>query len=355
MVTTSMPADAAAALVPGCRSIANGRRHGSADVPASAPLRWLHQEFRNRSLGRTAASRGSWTNQAVSAPRFSEQLRRAVAHSGDRTLPLRLGSAIRSQDLGLPGYLAMSSATLGDAMQVLARCARLTDASMALHVVREANGIVLQRPPSAGSTHPMVALFAMAAWTAIARELTELPSLPVVAQLPSETGVSSMTLTQFFGVRPRIRPSMNRLRFDAACWQIPVATGNPEVHAALRERAEAQLQMLDADRDIVAALRGAIRAGLADGRHGLAGIADTLGMSPRTLQARLSARGVGFHRIRQDLRRELAEAYLAESRLSLTEIALRLGYSDQSSFSHAFRGWTGMSPGDFRRIRGTQS
>jgi AraC-like DNA-binding protein len=49
------------------------------------------------------------------------------------------------------------------------------------------------------------------------------------------------------------------------------------------------------------------------------------------------------------VRKNLALKYLNDSRLSLLDIALMLGFTNQTSFHHAFKRWTGQSPGEFRR------
>ena len=49
------------------------------------------------------------------------------------------------------------------------------------------------------------------------------------------------------------------------------------------------------------------------------------------------------------VRRELAERYLAEPTLDLTDLAFLLGYSEQSAFQRAFKRWTGQTPGEYRR------
>ena len=43
--------------------------------------------------------------------------------------------------------------------------------------------------------------------------------------------------------------------------------------------------------------------------------------------------------------------YMEQSRVSITEMSFLLGFSDTSSFTRAFRRWTGKSPRDFRRER----
>ncbi len=77
-------------------------------------------------------------------------------------------------------------------------------------------------------------------------------------------------------------------------------------------------------------------------------IAAALAMGERTLQRRLKELGTSFSDLLEDARRELALAYLQDRRMSLLEISYLLGFSDPSSFSRAFRRWTGTAPRDAR-------
>jgi AraC-like DNA-binding protein len=73
-------------------------------------------------------------------------------------------------------------------------------------------------------------------------------------------------------------------------------------------------------------------------------VAQKLGLSPRTLGRKLSADGISFARILEELRFGLAKRYLPERVLSISRIAWLLGYTDVSAFSHAFRRWAGRAP-----------
>ena len=77
-------------------------------------------------------------------------------------------------------------------------------------------------------------------------------------------------------------------------------------------------------------------------------VAEHLNLSRRTLQRRLSERDTQFQQVLQQLRADLALRYLADERLTVTEIAFLLGYSDQGSFSAAFKSWHGLSPLEHR-------
>mgnify|MGYP003454277989 len=74
-----------------------------------------------------------------------------------------------------------------------------------------------------------------------------------------------------------------------------------------------------------------------------------MGVSERSLYRYLSARGLRYKTVLNNLRYELAKNYLKNMQLSLPEIALMLGFSEQSAFSRAFKEWSGQSPMHYRR------
>ncbi len=78
-------------------------------------------------------------------------------------------------------------------------------------------------------------------------------------------------------------------------------------------------------------------------------VAAQLNVSRRTLQRRLADRDTQFVQILQSVRQSLSLRYLSDDRLGITDIAFLLGYSDQSSFSSAFKSWHGVSPREFRQ------
>lgn len=73
-------------------------------------------------------------------------------------------------------------------------------------------------------------------------------------------------------------------------------------------------------------------------------LAASFHISARTLQRKLWAQGLRSQPLLDATRRMLAQEYLSEGRLSMTDIASLLGYSEQSAFNRAFKRWTGSSP-----------
>jgi len=74
-------------------------------------------------------------------------------------------------------------------------------------------------------------------------------------------------------------------------------------------------------------------------------------MHPRTLQRRLADEGTVLEDLRDAVRRELAERYLAEPGMPLLRIAELLGYSEASALTRACNRWFGMSPRALRMHR----
>lgn len=84
---------------------------------------------------------------------------------------------------------------------------------------------------------------------------------------------------------------------------------------------------------------------------GIETVAAGLGLSSRSLRRKLEDAGIGYRDLVARLRQDLACAMLRETGLSVEAVAERLGYAETASFTHAFRRWTGESPGRYARKR----
>ncbi|MES3021572.1 MAG: AraC family transcriptional regulator [Pseudomonadota bacterium] len=77
--------------------------------------------------------------------------------------------------------------------------------------------------------------------------------------------------------------------------------------------------------------------------------AAVLCMSSASLQRNLAKEGTSFKSLKDKLRRDMAITYLNTTTMSLTELADILGFSESAVFQRAFKSWTGIAPGSFRR------
>jgi len=101
--------------------------------------------------------------------------------------------------------------------------------------------------------------------------------------------------------------------------------------------------------DFLKQVKGAFLDLLPSGRISVTRVARRLNMSVRSLQHKLHEEGITFSLLVDEVRKELAEDYIRDPAISLMEIAFVLGFSVYSSFSRAYKRWTGMSPGEGRR------
>lgn len=138
------------------------------------------------------------------------------------------------------------------------------------------------------------------------------------------------------------------LRFDAELLDSPVASADPELQryfAAVLDRAG----VFPTDESpFLGQVRAAVRDGMARGGATSTQVARGLGIGRRTLQRRLAADDVTFAEVLESTLRQLADGYLADESLSLSEVAYLLGYQEQSSFFRAFRRWHDCTPAAYR-------
>jgi AraC-like DNA-binding protein len=148
----------------------------------------------------------------------------------------------------------------------------------------------------------------------------------------------------------------DELCFDAAWLDHALAFASP-MDAELARRTCDQLlaemqDARDAARPAGVAARVAALLLRSPGRLPDAGtVAERLGLHERSLRRHLRAEGRSFQALRDEIRCRLAREYLRDTQLSTEDIAAALGFGDAANFRHAFKRWTGESPGAVRRGR----
>ena len=94
-------------------------------------------------------------------------------------------------------------------------------------------------------------------------------------------------------------------------------------------------------------LRALLRAGLCKQEE----VAALLGINRRTLGRQLRSAGTTFRYEVEAMRFAQAKHLLADATLNTKQVAFTLSYVDVSAFSHAFKRWSGMSPGQWRKSK----
>jgi AraC-like DNA-binding protein len=130
----------------------------------------------------------------------------------------------------------------------------------------------------------------------------------------------------------------------------PLRLSDPTAASMAREACERQLQARQNSHDdmLTTRVRSVLTASQ-DQLPTLEEVATALHVSTRTLKRRLQEEGRNFRALVDHVLLERATQMFTEEGLSVSEVAFRLGYTDVSNFSRAFRRWTGVSPSDFRK------
>lgn len=146
--------------------------------------------------------------------------------------------------------------------------------------------------------------------------------------------------------------------FDQASYSIAYRTSDLETRTAkadasinkfLVERVEEETQGLVVSANRVAVDVGQlIRDALPSGIPSIHQVGEHMGMSNRTLARRLAENGITFRDLIQKTQESVAIDLLKNTGRSISEIAFETGFSEQSTFSRAFKRWTGFSPAHFR-------
>jgi AraC-like DNA-binding protein len=145
--------------------------------------------------------------------------------------------------------------------------------------------------------------------------------------------------------RPR-----TRMIFSADCLDLPIKRSPQELQRFL---AHAPANILVKYRDpesLATHIKHDLRQLPPDTWPETEGLAASLCISASTLRRRLAEEGQTYQGLKDSVRKELAIVWLAEPQISFSEIAVRLGFADVSSFYKAFRKWSGSNPGHYRSL-----
>lgn len=283
---------------------------------------------------------------ALKVPAQINALNLIAAALHDRLLGFHLAQTMDLRQAGFLYYLAASAATLGQALQRIARYSatfnegiRLqTDIGETLRVGFAYAGVSRQ-----SDRHQIEA------WTTAiircCRQITGRELRPVALRLMHQRIPETSELDSFFGRTVEMGAERDEVAFAGEVARLPVVNADPYLSRLLIGVCEQVLAKRKARTGVLRAdVENAIAALLPHGQARLENVAQRLGVTPRTLRRKLAIEGVTFAGVLEDLRLALARHYLAEHQLSISRIAWLLGYTEVSAFSHAFRRWTGRTP-----------
>lgn len=128
----------------------------------------------------------------------------------------------------------------------------------------------------------------------------------------------------------------------------PMAQADARTLDAIAPLLEAELGLRPQAQSLAERLAAHLASALPVGAD-VADAARAMHMSPRTLQRRLEQEQTRFSEVLDRARLAQARRLLADASVTLTDVAFRLGFADLATFSRAFKRWTGVPPGQWRR------
>lgn len=191
--------------------------------------------------------------------------------------------------------------------------------------------------------------FYLTALIRICRKLTGSHLIPTSVKLVHHRSYRGPDLAEFFGNDVQFDQEIDEITFPARIGILPVISADPFLNKLLINYCEEALSKRHTrPSSFRANVENAIVPLLPHGKARSSEVAQRLGVGQRTFARRLSAEGLNFSAVLGNLRIDLANRYLADRQLSISQIAWLLGYQEVGGFSHAFKRWTGKTPREMR-------
>ncbi|CAN5924234.1 AraC family transcriptional regulator [soil metagenome] len=259
-------------------------------------------------------------------------------------------------DYGLVGFVAMNGATLADALAQIVRFGSLwtDDPVFALGE----DGTLDCRCRTSSPCGPGVRYAheaGLAELLSAARLVTQTRLSPREVHFAHPGPADPSAHEAFFGCPVRFDARETALLFLRETLALPLPKADAQLGAFLTEMATDALGRRTRESSPPERIKEIIGEELRRCLPPLEQIARRLATSERTLRRRLEEEGTSFRTLLDETRAELAQSYVRDGKLSLSEVAFLVGFSETSAFNRAFKRWTGSPPSAWRSEQGARS
>ena len=289
---------------------------------------------------------------------FIEQL---INQTGNPILGLETGDFVQPGSYSVLGYITMSCATLGEAVARIAPYEKLVGDMGTTRLAMAGDNITLRWHCNYDNPHvrPHLVDNVFSSWVNYARWLADNEAAaPTLVKLkrPSPGKELEQAYQSRWNCPVHFSANEDSLTFRKELLNTRLRQPDPMLRKTLEAHALTQLASLETDTDtqsdLASQVKHSIQRQLMQGVTRQDVVADELGMNSRTLQRRLSQEGVSYQKLLDAVRQTMAEDYLLNSELAIPDIALRLGFSETTSFHRKFKAMKGKTPGEFRASKG---
>ena len=265
---------------------------------------------------------------------------------------LLVGARWQLEHIGLPGEIAGSCETVGQALDLYAAYQWLNSSGGVAFLGRESGvttfGYAIFEP---GMHEGVECIYDMVLAIGV-RMLRELSGR--AGWTPTEIALSRRrprdvrAYRQFFRAPIRFDAESTALYFPSA-FEAARVPGGDEVR---RRFLEGKLAAMGRE-EMLTKLHRMVRVAMVFGLTSGDDIASAMALSRRTFNRRVADCGTTYHEVQESVRSEVARQLLLDTGLSVGDIALALGYGEPSTFIRAFRRWTKRTPAAWRQAPGT--
>ena len=288
----------------------------------------------------------------VSAKRFCDLLDAVWQLDPVNALGVRLGLSGEPRQFGVVGYMVSSCGTLGQALARYHRYQKLLQGGLASRAQLKGGALTMRWTQAVANT-PLASEFSLAVFVSLCQALIGRPVTPIRAGLPFPKPQDPGVYQALLGCPVDFDCEAIELAIPAHLLALPVSSKDPYLLRLLEQQAQALLhQQPEFEGDQTGAFFSRVQEqvveSMKNGDVSAESVAQALGCSLRTFYRQLRSAGYSYRGLLAHTRHNLARQYLADPALAQTDVALLLGYSEQSSFIRAFRGWTGLTPGEYR-------
>jgi AraC-like DNA-binding protein len=268
--------------------------------------------------------------------------------SGDDAVGLHIAEHTKQGAFAVLDYAVRNSPTLREGYRRIERYSHLLhDGVDIVFEVTDSTATLSFHEPDQSPRH--IAEWAVCSWLIIGRQMLGESWLPREISFQHPRPASVREHQWIFGAPVNFDRHRNELVLDPVLLDREVVDADLRLSTVISRYAQQLWEQLPRAESHLDQVRQGIARELRGGEATLESVAKRMHMHPRTLQRKLKAEGASFKQVLDETRCELAKKHLSDSSIAIEEAAFLLGYSEPSAFSRAFKRWTGLSPGEYRR------
>jgi AraC-like DNA-binding protein len=168
------------------------------------------------------------------------------------------------------------------------------------------------------------------------------------AQFPFAAPPHQDVYQVLFSAPALFRQAQAAIKFDMSYLTLPLRRDEAALRQMLKRALPLTVLQYRRDRLLVQRVRQTLASQSAD-THSACDLAQLLAVSPRTLHRQLKEEGSSLQSLKDEARLNTAQDLLLRSKRPIKQVAQAAGFQSEKSFMRAFKGWTGLTPAEFRR------